>query len=138
MKNKKRNLIIIFITLFVIIGIMLIKHFNSNVPNGWYLKNTYYYEDGAIGDYFSFYIYYYDKNIESYKNYKKVGDKVESIKERFEQCSILSHYKDWLWDDKTFDGDDLFFLKEYSKEKYDLYYYDKETKQLFLVEDHCD
>ena len=138
MKNKKRNLIIISITLFVIIGIMLIKHFNSNVPNGWYLKNTYYYEDGAIGDYFSFYIYYYDKNIESYKNYKKVGDKVESIKERFEQSSILSHYKDWLWDDKTFDGDDLFFLKEYSKEEYDLYYYDKETKQLFLVENHCD
>ena len=27
---------------------------------------------------------------------------------------------------------------ENSKEKYDLYYYDKETKQLLFVEDHCD
>ena len=116
----------------------MIKHFNSNVPNGWYLKNTYYYENGAIGDYFYFYIYYYDKNIGSYKNYRKVGDKVENIKELFEQNSILTHYKDWLWDDKTFDENDIYYLKEYRNGKYDLYYFDKETKQLFLVENRCD
>jgi len=121
-----------------LIALFFIKRFNSPVPSGWYLKNTYYYEDGAIGDSFSFYIYQYDKELTSYKNYKKVGNDIEKIKLLFNQNSILSHYKEWLWDDNTFDEDDIYYLKEYKNDKYDLYYFNKETKELFLIENHCD